>query len=122
MKATRPAESLFFRQVVEDILAYVRREMVSPEGGFYSTQDADSEGKEGKFFVWDQDEVMRTLGDEVGEIVCRYYDVTDVGNFEQKNILHPTLELEQLARLFRRDVDDIRQLIGQAQRPPLCRP
>lgn len=105
----------FFRQVVEDILAYVGREMVSPEGGFYSTQDADSEGKEGKFFVWDQDEVMRVLGDEVGEIFCRYYDVTDVGNFEQKNILHPTLELEQLARLFRREVDDITRLIDQAK-------
>ena len=105
----------FFRQVVEDTLAYVGREMVSPEGGFYSTQDADSEGTEGKFFVWDQDEVMRLLGDEVGEIFCRYYDVTEGGNFEHKNILHPTLELEQLARLFRREVDDIRQLIGQAR-------
>ena len=89
--------------------------MVSPEGGFYSTQDADSEGAEGKFFVWDQDEVMRILGDEVGEIFCRYYDVTDVGNFERKNILHPTLELDQLARLFRREVDDVKQLIGQAK-------
>ena len=105
----------FFRQVVEDILAYVGREMLSPEGGFYSTQDADSEGKEGKFFVWDQDEVMRILGDEAGEVFCRYYDVTEVGNFERQNILHPTLELEQLARLFRREVDDIQQLIGQAK-------
>ena len=105
----------FFRQVVEDILAYVEREMVSPEGGFYSTQDADSEGVEGKFFVWGQDEVMQILGDEAGEIFCRYYDVTDVGNFERKNILHPTLELDQLARLFRREVDDVRQLIGQAK-------
>ncbi len=104
-----------FRQLVEDLLAYVEREMVSPEGGFYSTQDADSEGVEGKFFVWDQDEVMRILGDEVGEIFCRYYDVTDVGNFEHKNILHPTLELDQLARLFRREVDDVKQLIGQAK-------
>ena len=58
---------------------------------------------------------MRVLGDEVGEIFCRYYDVTDVGNFEQKNILHPTLELEQLARLFRREVDDITRLIDQAK-------
>ena len=105
----------FFRQVVEDILAYVEREMVSPEGGFYSTQDADSEGAEGKFFVWGQDEVMRILGDEVGEIFCRYYDVTDVGNFEHKNILHPTLELGQLARLFRREVDDVTRLIDQAK-------
>ena len=105
----------FFRQVVEDILAYVEREMLSPEGGFYSTQDADSEGAEGKFFVWSQDEVMQILGDEVGEIFCRYYDVTDVGNFEGKNILHPTLELDQLARLFRREVDDVTRLIDQAK-------
>ena len=105
----------FFRQVVEDILAYVEREMVSPEGGFYSTQDADSEGQEGKFFVWSQDEVMQILGDEVGEIFCRYYDVTDVGNFEGKNILHPTLEPAQLARLFRREVDEVKQLIAQAK-------
>ena len=105
----------FFRQVVEDILAYVEREMVSQEGGFYSTQDADSEGAEGKFFVWGQDEVIQILGDEAGEIFCRYYDVTDVGNFERKNILHPTLELDQLARLFQREVDDVKQLIGQAK-------
>ncbi len=105
----------FFRQVVEDMLAYVGREMLSPEGGFYSTQDADSEGQEGKFFVWGRDEVMRILGDEVGEIFCRYYDVTDIGNFEHKNILHPSLELEQLARLFRREADDVRQLIDQAR-------
>ena len=105
----------FFRQVVEEILAYVEREMMSPEGGFYSTQDADSEGAEGKFFVWGQDEVMRILGDDVGEIFCRYYDVTDVGNFEHKNILHPTLEMAQLARLFQRDVDETTQLIARAK-------
>ena len=105
----------FFRQVVEEILAYVEREMMSPEGGFYSTQDADSEGVEGKFFVWDQDEVMRILGEDVGEIFCRYYDVTDVGNFEHKNILHPTLEMAQLARLFQRDVDETTQLIARAK-------
>ena len=105
----------FFRQVVEDMLAYVGREMLSPEGGFYSTQDADSEGQEGKLFVWGRDEVMRILGDEVGEIFCRYYDVTDIGNFEHKNILHPSLELEQLARLFRCEADDVRQLIDQAR-------
>ncbi len=105
----------FFRQVVEETLAYVEREMVSPEGGFYSTQDADSEGVEGKFFVWGQDEVMRTLGEEAGEIFCRYYDVTGSGNFEGKNILHPTLDVDQLARLFRREADDVKQVIGRAK-------
>ena len=106
---------VFFRQVAEEILAYVEREMLQPGGGFYSTQDADSEGVEGKFFVWDQDEVMQLLGEEVGEIFCRYYDITDAGNFEHKNILHPTLDLQQLATLFRRDVDGVTQLIAQAK-------
>ena len=106
----------FFRQVAEEILSYVEREMLHPDGGFYSTQDADSEGVEGKFFVWDQDEVMQLLGEEVGEIFCRYYDVTDTGNFERKNILHPTVEMQQLATLSRRDVDEVTQLIAQARR------
>jgi len=107
---------IFFRQVAEEILAYVEREMLHPGGGFYSTQDADSEGVEGKFFVWDQDEVMQLLGEEAGEIFCCYYDITDVGNFQHKNILHPILDMEQLAKMFRRDVGDLTHLIAQAKR------
>ena len=105
----------FFRHVAEDVLDYVVREMQSPQGGFYSTQDADSEGREGKFFVWERDEVMRLLGEDAGEVFCRYYDVTDEGNFEGFNILHPTLEFAQLAKLFRRDVDDVTRLIAEAR-------
>jgi uncharacterized protein YyaL (SSP411 family) len=105
----------FFRQVVEEILAYVEREMVSPEDGFYSTQDADSEGEEGKFFVWSREEVMQLLGDEVGELFCRYYDVTEVGNFEHHNILHPTVTADQLAKMFRREVSEVQQLITEAK-------
>lgn len=115
LEAYQVTHEPFFRRVVEEILAYVEREMVSPEGGFYSTQDADSEGEEGKFFVWSRDEVMRLLGDEAGEIFCRYYDVTDVGNFEHRNILHPTLTLDQLAKMFRREVEDVQRLIADAK-------
>ncbi|MGH7964545.1 MAG: thioredoxin domain-containing protein [Candidatus Binatia bacterium] len=115
LEAYQATAEPFFRQVVEETLAYVEREMLHPEGGFYSTQDADSEGEEGKFFVWSRDEVMRILGDEVGEIFCRYYDVTDVGNFEHQNILHPTLTLEQLAKLFRRDGEEVKRLIADAR-------
>jgi hypothetical protein len=106
----------FFRQIATDVLAYVEREMLHPQGGFYSTQDADTEGEEGKFFLWSRAEVMRILGDEVGEIFCRYYDVTDVGNFAGRNILHPTLTLEQLATLFRRDREEVEQLLTEAKR------
>ncbi len=105
----------FFRQIAEEILAYVEREMLHPDGGFYSTQDADSEGQEGKFFIWSRAEVMQVLGDEIGEIFCRYYDVTDVGNFEHHNILHPTLTLAQLAKLFRRDEEEVTRLIAKAK-------
>ena len=115
LEAYQATEEPFFRQVAEEILTYVEREMLHPEGGFYSTQDADSEGEEGKFFLWSRDEVMRVLGDEVGEIFCRYYDVTDVGNFEHRNILHPILTLAQLAKLFRRDVEEVTRLIADAK-------
>jgi uncharacterized protein len=115
LEAYQVTHEPFFRQVVEQILAYVEREMLSPEGGFYSTQDADSEGEEGKFFVWSRGEVMRLLGEEAGEIFCRYYDVTDVGNFEHHNILHPTVTLEQLAKMFHREVGDVQRLIADAK-------
>ena len=115
LEAYQATHELFFRQVAEEILAYVEREMLHPGGGFYATQDADSEGEEGKFFVWSQAEVIRILGDEVGAIFCRYYDVTDVGNFEHQNILHPTHSLEHLAKLCRRNVDDVTQLIAEAK-------
>ena len=115
LEAYQATQDPFFRTVVEEILAYVEREMISPDGGFYSTQDADSEGVEGKFFVWDHEQIMELLGDDVGEIFCRYYDVTDVGNFEGHTILHPTLEMEQLARLFQRDIDDISGIIQAAR-------
>jgi len=78
----------FYRQIVEETLDYVRREMTDPSGGFYSTQDADSEGVEGKFFVWRPAEVLSLLGPEDGEIFCRFYDITEEGNFEEENILH----------------------------------
>ena len=75
-----------FKQVVDETLAYIRREMVHPDGGFYTAQDADSEGHEGKYFVWDQTEIKAVLGSDLGEIFCRVYDITDHGNFEGKNI------------------------------------
>jgi hypothetical protein len=62
--------------------------MTSPEGGFYSSQDADSEGHEGKFFTWKHDEVMEILGRVEGEVFCRFYGITPQGNFEGENILN----------------------------------
>ncbi len=104
-----------FKRVVEETLEYLLREMLHPEGGFYSTQDADSEGEEGKFFVWSPEEIMRIVGEETGEIFCRTYDVSDFGNFEGKNILHPILTLEQSAKFFKRDLKEIQRMIAEAK-------
>ncbi|MBC7765273.1 MAG: thioredoxin domain-containing protein [Hyphomonadaceae bacterium] len=73
-------------QVAEQIFTYVLRELTSPEGGFYAAEDADSEGVEGKFYVWTVEEVKQVLGDGPGEKFCQVYDITEQGNFEGKNI------------------------------------
>jgi uncharacterized protein YyaL (SSP411 family) len=87
-----------YRQVLEETLEYVRREMTHPTGGFYSTQDADSEGEEGKFFVWTVAEVDALLGPEDGPLFRAYFDVTPAGNFEHKSILHVAEPADAVAR------------------------
>jgi uncharacterized protein YyaL (SSP411 family) len=104
-----------FKRIVEETVDYLLREMLEPEGGFYSTQDADSEWEEGKFFVWTEEEIMWVLGEEIGEIFCRIYDVSEFGNFEGKNILHPILTLEQAAKFFKKDAKEIQTLIADAK-------
>ena len=76
------------RQVVDETVDYVLREMTSPEGGFYSAQDADSEGEEGKFFVWTAEEIEEILGEEEAELLGQSYGVTPGGNFEGNTILN----------------------------------
>ena len=105
-----------FATVARETLDYVHREMTHPDGGFYAAQDADSEGVEGKFFVWTPEEVTAAVGSEHAEIVCRFYDVTSEGNFEHKSILRRTLDLEQTARLFRRSVAEVAAIVADARR------
>lgn len=75
-----------YADVASEIFTYILRDMTSKEGGFYCAEDADSEGIEGKFYVWSKAEVMNTLGKERGEKFCKYFDITDRGNFENENI------------------------------------
>lgn len=77
-----------YKRIAIETLEYVRREMLDRSGGFYSTQDADSEGVEGKFFVWTPHEIEDALGSAEAVDFCRYFDVTDDGNFEGKSILN----------------------------------
>jgi uncharacterized protein YyaL (SSP411 family) len=97
----------FYARVARETLTYIKREMLSPEGGFYATQDADSEGEEGKFFVWTKAEVDALLG-EASRLFCRYYDITSTGNWEHgNNILHLTISLDQTAKMFNKSLDDV---------------
>jgi len=79
------------KRVTEETVHWVQREMTSPEGAFYSSQDADSEGEEGKFYVWSIPELESHLGSD-SRIVREYYGVTAGGNFEGRNILHVRLD------------------------------
>jgi hypothetical protein len=101
-----------FLNVAREILDYVLREMTSPEHGFYSTQDADSEGEEGKFFVWTPDEVDSILGDKLAPIAMRYFDISDEGNFEGSNILHRTIDIADLAKQFHSTPDEMTAAIA----------
>jgi uncharacterized protein YyaL (SSP411 family) len=100
----------FFRTITQEILDYAVREMLNPEGGFYSTQDADSEGEEGKFFVWTPDEIREVLGSEADAFMAAY-GVTRHGNFEGKNILEFVGDLTQRPALAeaRRKLFEARQ-------------
>ncbi|MCI0868434.1 MAG: thioredoxin domain-containing protein [Chloroflexi bacterium] len=104
-----------YRRIVEETLAYVTREMTSPEGGFYSAQDADSEGVEGKFFVWLPREIQDILGDDDADVVGRYYGVTPHGNFEGRNILHVALDAATLAADEGLTADEFSRLIDRAK-------
>ncbi len=100
-----------FAEAAREIFTYVLRDMTSPDGGFFSAEDADSEGKEGLFYLWTPQEIREHLGKEVGDLFCRFYDITEVGNFEEgRSIPHVPVpfqafaarEGEEPARLERR--------------------
>ena len=104
-----------YRRIVEETLDYVSREMTDISGGFYSTQDADSEGVEGRFFVWQPEEICRLLGDEEGRIFCEFYDVTAAGNFEESNILHIEESLDHFATRERLDPERLRDILDRGR-------
>ncbi|MFQ5932305.1 MAG: aldo/keto reductase, partial [Nitrospiraceae bacterium] len=113
-----------YRQVATETLDYVLREMTSPEGGFYSATDADSEGVEGKFFVWTPEEIRSAVPDqEEARRFCEYYDITDRGNWEHKSIPNTPRSFDDVARdlkssaeELRRTIDRVKPLVYEARR------
>ena len=105
-----------YRRIASEILDYVLAEMTSPEGGFYSATDADSEGREGVFFVWRPGEVEEVLGAEDAHLFCEYFNVTAEGNFEEAtSIPHITGKLEEVAGRLKLDPSAARERIEAAR-------
>jgi len=96
--AHRITGSRLYKRITEETLDFVVREMRAPNGAFYSTQDADSEGVEGKFYVWSLEEFTKIVGDDA-ELLAKYFDVTEQGNFEEHNILNVPREPELFCKL-----------------------
>ncbi|KUO51184.1 MAG: thioredoxin [Desulfitibacter sp. BRH_c19] len=86
LECYQATQNEFYARVAREIFSYVLRDMTSEEGGFFSAEDADSEGVEGKFYVWSLDEVFDVLGRESGKAFCQTFDISNAGNFEGENI------------------------------------
>jgi uncharacterized protein YyaL (SSP411 family) len=105
-----------YAEVAEQIFTYILRDMTSPEGGFYSSENADSEREEGKFYVWSEKEIKDVLGDEDGNLFCRFYGVTERGNFEGgRNILHVARRVDEFAREEGMEPDKLREILGKSR-------
>ena len=103
-----------YKKVVYETIDFVNRELKSPEGGFYSALDADSEGEEGKYYVWDKTEIDTLLVDK-SPAFCDYYDISPEGNWERKNILRRILDKDDIAKKHRISIIELDQLISESK-------
>jgi uncharacterized protein YyaL (SSP411 family) len=109
----------FYRRIAEQTLDYVAREMTAPQGGFYSSQDADSEGEEGKFYVWTHAEIRAVLED-VAHLFCDAYGVTPRGNWEGRNILHCARDLDVVAATHHLTMEEVETRLERARQKLLA--
>ena len=111
-----------YKKTSEEILTYILREMASPEGGFYSAEDADSEGQEGKYYTWTRAEVVKALGSQA-ETFCKVFNVSDNGSFVDPlhetgtgaNILHLEKPLEEIALEVRKEPEELRDIVEKSR-------
>ncbi len=104
-----------YRLVCEETLNYILTEMTHPLGGFYSAEDADSEGHEGMYYTWTLQEIREVLSNEEAELFCQYYGVTPEGNFEGRNVLHIPHALEEFAEMRKLPAQEIKEILNKAK-------
>ncbi|HEX6849335.1 MAG TPA: thioredoxin domain-containing protein [Chitinophagaceae bacterium] len=116
-----------YKEVIEETIGFVQRELMHADGGFYAALDADSEGEEGKFYVWQYDEVMELLKED-GRLFCDFFDITPGGNWEEKNILwrkktekifseEKNIPLEELRRIIEKGKKSLLEKRNERIRP-----
>ena len=104
-----------YRNICDETLEYILSEMTQSEGGFYSAEDADTDGHEGMYYTWTPFEVREVLSNEEAEIFCQYYRIAQEGNFEGRNVLHIALPLEEFAELRNLPPDEVKSLLSKAK-------
>ncbi|HUW17810.1 MAG TPA: thioredoxin domain-containing protein [Sedimentisphaerales bacterium] len=105
-----------YARVAREVFEYVRRDMTAGEGGFYSAEDADSEGKEGLFYIWEPNQIENVLGREKGSIFSAYYGVNEKGNFEDNSsILNVTASAGELARRLKKEGREIEGIVAEGR-------
>src|SRR5262249_39849004 len=115
LDAWRLTGTSLYRRITEEVLDFLVREMRDPSGGFYSTKDADSEGVEGKFYVWTLDE-FNSIARSDSELLARFLDVTDHGNWEGHNILNIPRDPEVFCKLEKISEGELWQKFSEARR------
>jgi len=105
----------FYETVARETLDYILHDLTDETGAFYSTEDADSEGVEGKFYVWQKAEVEAAIGDKIAATFCEFYHVSEHGNFEEANILNQTEPLETFAKKRKLDVTELAAQFQEAK-------
>ena len=105
-----------YADVVKKTLGFIETELTSPEGGFYSSINADSEGEEGKFYVWTKAEIENVVGQQAADLFNPYYQITDSGNWEdRKNVLFRKMSKEELAKQKGISLQDCSRLLNEAE-------
>ncbi len=99
LEAYQLTKNPLYKRITEEILKYVADEMTNEDGGFFSSEDADSEGKEGIFYTWDNRELMEILGDENGTVFCTYFNIKKRGNFSSHESYHKNLNIPHIDSL-----------------------
>ena len=103
-----------YKEVIHETSGWIEREMIDKSGGFYSALDADSEGEEGKFYVWNYEDAKKLL-EENAEIFCKFYDITPNGNWEHKNILRVSMQAEDFSKIHSLDLGKLKEILANSK-------